>query len=107
MATPLKPVLLTSLLLLMVLMVEDKPALAKGGKGLRERKKVLENAVRELDEEINKRETLERSRGKYTYNWSAKCHISLVVWATVELLPSTLLFDNFFSKTLCNKNQKF
>ena len=74
MATHLKPVRLTCLLLLMVLMVEDKPALAKGGKELRERKKVLEKNLRELNEKINKQEIFERSGGKYTYNWSAKCH---------------------------------
>ena len=74
MAAHLKPVLLTCLLLLMVLMVEVKPALAKGGNGLKKRVKTLEKTVKELKDKMNKQDekikVLEECKGKYTYNRS-------------------------------------
>ena len=74
MAAHLTPVLLTCLLLLMVLMVEVKPSLAKGGNGLKKRVETLEKTVKEQNEKIKKQEekikVLEECKGKYTYNRS-------------------------------------
>ena len=86
MATHLKPVLLTCLLLLMVLMVEVKPALAKGGKELKKRVKTLEKTVKELNEKMNK--------GKYTYNRST--HIQKMSYT-----------PRVSFKTFSNKNKTF
>lgn len=67
MAIHLKTVFLTYLLSLMVLMEEVKPVLAKKGKGLKQRTKVLEEAVSKLQKEMKE---LKDCKGKYTQHES-------------------------------------
>ncbi|XP_078377310.1 pancreatic secretory granule membrane major glycoprotein GP2-like [Oculina patagonica] len=59
MATHLKIVLLPCLLVFMVLMEDVKPVLAKQGERLKQRTKILEDTVRELNERIKALEECE------------------------------------------------
>ena len=77
MATHLKinVFLLSCLLLLMVVMEEVKPALAKTGDQLKQRTKILEKTVKELNERMKEQEetmkALKECQGKNTHLRSA------------------------------------
>ncbi len=75
MATHLKIVLLPCLLLFMALMEDVKPVLAKQGGRLKQRTKVLEKTVRELNEKMKEQEekirALEECKGNILHNISS------------------------------------